>query len=274
MTYTKTTWKDRVVEKPRNYTMANNADGSVTLTPSPGVVTEAGTPIIAANLNNIEEGIADAYVQLTTKVTVSLADATYYVNASSGSDSNNGTTSGTAFKTIAKAMSLLPQIINHNVTINVATGTYNETVKINGYNGSGIFTISGVGSTTIIQNFQVIGSGIFVTIQNISTSYTSDNIVIKWSKCVFVNNCTNQATITGAAFVSFYASAGIVSALNVNYAYIVVLAVNGSTVRSYTNNSGTGNTTALRSESSIIFRDGTQPSATTATVTYGGGQIF
>lgn len=61
MAYTKTVWKDRVVEKPRNYTKTDNTDGTITLTPAPGVVTEAGTPIIAANLNNMEEGIASAH---------------------------------------------------------------------------------------------------------------------------------------------------------------------------------------------------------------------
>jgi hypothetical protein len=60
MTYTKTAWQDRIVQHPLTYSMVDNGDGTYTLTPVPGTVTQAGTPISAANLNKIEQGIADA----------------------------------------------------------------------------------------------------------------------------------------------------------------------------------------------------------------------
>jgi hypothetical protein len=60
MAYNKTIWQDRVVEKPRTYTMTDNGDGTVTLTPAPGNVVQAGTPVNATNMNKIEQGIADA----------------------------------------------------------------------------------------------------------------------------------------------------------------------------------------------------------------------
>lgn len=59
MAYNKTIWKDRVVEKPRTYKIANNSDGTITLIPSPGTVTEQGTPITALVMNNIEDGIVN-----------------------------------------------------------------------------------------------------------------------------------------------------------------------------------------------------------------------
>lgn len=55
-----------------------------------------------------------------------LANATYYVNASGGSDSNNCTSSGTACLTVGHALTLV-QKLNLNgftVTVNVANGTY------------------------------------------------------------------------------------------------------------------------------------------------------
>ena len=57
MAYVKTLLIDRAVQHPRDYTMVNNPDGTVTLTPAPGTVTEQGTPITAATMNNIEQGI-------------------------------------------------------------------------------------------------------------------------------------------------------------------------------------------------------------------------
>jgi Chaperone of endosialidase len=60
MTYAKTTWTDRIVQNPLTFTQQTNADGTITLIPAEGTVTQAGTPITADALNNMENGIADA----------------------------------------------------------------------------------------------------------------------------------------------------------------------------------------------------------------------
>lgn len=57
MSYQPTNWKDRVVEKPRTFDVTNNPDGSITLVPKPGVVVQEGTPVNAANMNKIEQGL-------------------------------------------------------------------------------------------------------------------------------------------------------------------------------------------------------------------------
>lgn len=54
MSYTPTTWTDRVVQNPNTYTLTNNSDGTVTLTPTPGTITQQGTPLSAAHMNNLE----------------------------------------------------------------------------------------------------------------------------------------------------------------------------------------------------------------------------
>ena len=59
MTYIKTEWIDRVVEKPNTFTVVENSDGTITLTPAPGQVIERGTPINAENLNKIENALFD-----------------------------------------------------------------------------------------------------------------------------------------------------------------------------------------------------------------------
>ena len=62
MAYTKTKWKDRIVENPRTYSKVDNADGTITLTPKPGAVIEKGTPITAEKMNKIEEGVESAAI--------------------------------------------------------------------------------------------------------------------------------------------------------------------------------------------------------------------
>lgn len=64
MPYTKTSWKDRVVEKPLTFTMQTNADGTVTLLPAEGTIVDPGTPITAAYLNNLEKQYETAVADL------------------------------------------------------------------------------------------------------------------------------------------------------------------------------------------------------------------
>jgi len=81
-----------------------------------------------------------------------IANLTYYV-ATTGNNNNDGLTVGTPFLTIAKAISMIPQIVNHAVTINVAAGTYAEDVLIAGFSGSGSITLQGGTSLATAVNF-------------------------------------------------------------------------------------------------------------------------
>ena len=60
MAYTKQTWTDRKVEKPLTFLMTTNADGSITLTPYPGVIEQEGSQLSASRFNHIEDGIANS----------------------------------------------------------------------------------------------------------------------------------------------------------------------------------------------------------------------
>lgn len=57
MAYIKTEWKNREVERPRTYNIQENEDGTVTLIPAEGTIIEPGTPIIAENMNKIEDAL-------------------------------------------------------------------------------------------------------------------------------------------------------------------------------------------------------------------------
>ena len=68
MAYIKTTWKDRLVERPNTFDVVENPDGSITLIPKTGVVTDAGTPVNAANLNKLEDATAAHLAETATDV--------------------------------------------------------------------------------------------------------------------------------------------------------------------------------------------------------------
>lgn len=56
--YSNLQWLDHAVTPDRTFTLKENADGTVTLTPA-GTVIQQGTNMSAANFNNIEMGITD-----------------------------------------------------------------------------------------------------------------------------------------------------------------------------------------------------------------------
>ncbi len=65
MAYTKQTWVDRKVEKPLTFLTTINADGSMTLTPYPGVVKQEGTQLSADRFNHIENGLSNVDTRLS-----------------------------------------------------------------------------------------------------------------------------------------------------------------------------------------------------------------
>jgi hypothetical protein len=74
-----------------------------------------------------------------------VANRTYFVSTT-GNDSNNGLTSGTAFLTIQKAINVVAglDISTFNVTISVADGTYAGAALVSGpWLGSGVVTLQG-----------------------------------------------------------------------------------------------------------------------------------
>jgi hypothetical protein len=58
LTYVKTVWKNRIVERPRTYQLRDNGDDTVTLISAEGVVTEEGTPVDEITMNKIEDQIS------------------------------------------------------------------------------------------------------------------------------------------------------------------------------------------------------------------------
>ncbi|WNS42856.1 hypothetical protein [Paenibacillus sp. MMS20-IR301] len=82
------------------------------------------------------QGQINSKANLMTTPQQTTADITYYVRTD-GSDSNTGlaNTAGGAFKTIQKAVNMLPARCIHQVIINVAAGTYAENVAINDFVG-------------------------------------------------------------------------------------------------------------------------------------------
>jgi hypothetical protein len=68
MPYSKMSWKDRAVEFANRYKKSNETTTSVTLEQDPGIITEAGTPLNATNLNRLETQYDAAISEVDTRI--------------------------------------------------------------------------------------------------------------------------------------------------------------------------------------------------------------
>lgn len=277
MAYAKTVWKNRIVEKPGTGTLQQNADGTVTFIAKEGNIIEAGTPVNAENMNKIEDTLAAHDAQLAKTVSQTTADIIYYV-ATNGSDTNNGLTSATAFKTIAHAISLLPQVINANVKIIVAPGTYNENVEISGFVGKGMLTLEGssaVATTHNIISLVVKNCTLYVYAKGFNTIATGSNIATLISGCT---NCSlgfiNSTGASSMGGIHVTCSRCSVMFSTISNKLSAIYATGGSTVNSYSNQ-GSGNTYGLyANDASTIGKGSTQPTGLSANeYTTSGGVI-
>jgi len=71
--YTRTNWKDHVVQRPKTFTKVENSDGSVTLKDAPGEVLQQGTPQSATNFNHAEEGLEASAIAFDMQSTIDQA---------------------------------------------------------------------------------------------------------------------------------------------------------------------------------------------------------
>jgi len=191
------------------------------------------------------------------------------VDGTTGNDSNDGAVA-TPFKTIQKAIDSLPQVINHNVTIVVVPGTYNETPVVSGFSGKGTLSMNGKSSqVATTTGFRIIGCA-----AGISVSYFSPNQGLTIIGCtnIIVSDCniiSGQPGYNGISVNNSIATIQFCTLSNRRYGIEAALSI----VYSYTN-AGTGNVGGLSSTNgSTIGKYGVQPTGTTAEYTFAGGVI-
>jgi hypothetical protein len=207
------------------------------------------------------------------------ADITYYVRPD-GNDNNDGlsNTAGGAFKTITKAISIIPHIVNHNFTINVADGTYNEVVTLEGKNGSGLCSLVGNPATPAnvkVNSMILRRCTIAVVLNGFESTTTTDN-GFTFNRVVgaFVSNlrCVTVSASFGGILIQF-STATLTTSTFSNRSR--GLDVQAASIVASENNSGTGNTTGLYAiQASKIGKNGTQPAGTTSESSAGGAQIL
>lgn len=200
----------------------------------------------------------------TPVVTATSADITYYVRTD-GSDSNDGSanTAAKAFKTIAKALSMLPKIGEHARIVSVASGTYDEAVVVSGFSGGGSVNVTGSGVT--VRSLSVIRCSAFVSTPGIIANTTTADAFTAYH-AVGVNFTGVIATGVTSSYCGLVADSSnvyIADSTLSNKKYGLFASFNSKIIS--VNNSGTGNGVGLFADGNgQIGKYGTQPGGTVA----------
>lgn len=263
------------------------------VTPNLGLKKPLGTEMVSRTAYNENLDLLDANAAPLASLTVHVEDTlidgvhgisttailVYYVNVATGSDLNTGLSSGAAFATIVKAISMIPQIVNHTVTINVAAGDYSAEglIGISGFVGkSSSFSVVGdtvVSTSYIISRILVSRCSIPITVRGFNYNSTAAGSITV-SSCAYavIDFCNVVATVAAIGVTVTNGSTAVVSNSTISNKSIAIQSDNS---RVYSNtNGGSSNTTGLSATSAgVIGKNSTQPSGTTAESTSGGGVI-
>ena len=139
--------------------------------------------VMDIDFNRIENNIQDLHERSNILSPYILTkDLVLYVDGSGNDATGNGSASA-PYKTINKALSVVPHNLSgHSVIISIDAGTYPEIVEISGY--SGTIVLSGnSGALVTVNGFRVSGADVEIS-----------NIILAVSSGVFV---TNGGTLTG-----------------------------------------------------------------------------
>lgn len=215
----------------------------------------------------------------SSAVQATTADVTYYVRTD-GSDGNNGlaNTAAGAFKTIGKAISMVPLVVNHVVTINVAAGTYVEDLSLKGLVGKGSVSINGdsvVSTSRTVNRIEIHNCSLITAVTGFNCSTAAGNpvTVISCSGAVVdrINSITSQPDPNSGIVVNL--AFARIAGCNMSNKGRFITVVNGGKV--YVENcGGLGNYSGYVADlgGNISFA-GTQPSSTIGNLALNGGTV-
>lgn len=200
------------------------------------------------------DALDSLYPSKDTTPTASLSSMYYWVSTS-GSDSNSGSTSS-PFRTLAKAVSMIPDIIRsgHNYTITLTKGDWNERLAVQNKTIMGQLTVRGSTSDryahTIRDAYMINVQGHFL-IENIHSSKTVPGVHFRYTASgprMELDNVSGTGEVTDEPYSSGnqgvladYGSSVIVSNSRFDYKDYALRSNYGSNLMSR-HNTGIGNT--------------------------------
>jgi hypothetical protein len=168
----------------------------------------------ATGPNHVNEyvRVTAAQIAAATSLRQPLAGVQYYANTATGNDTNDCISAGTACKTIRAALSKLitsRDLAGNSVNMNIAAGTYDESVLIAGFNTGGSSVTQTNGGAIILKG---AGSGTTTIAPSVNcTPGYGDAITASGGSTVLIQGVTLSTGCSGRAdlFVQNFSFAGV-----------------------------------------------------------------
>lgn len=224
------------------------------------------------DMNRIEENILELYNTESAK-----AARTIYVSPS-GNDTTGTGASSAPYRTITKALSTLPKNLNGQQTlINLAAGSYPETVNIRDFFG-GTLTINGNAGAVVningldIRNCSVLLSAIALVVGTGGIYIGGPAVVYAASGSITVNGAAEGVTLRYGAILE------VTTTLTINNTTSRGLQVQYASTASVATLTGTGNSIGVYVYHSTVFIRNQTIGAVTQTINensaiYVGGAV-
>ncbi|WP_077611982.1 hypothetical protein [Clostridium sp. Marseille-P2415] len=192
------------------------------------------------------------------------SNVTYYV-ATTGSNITGNGTQANPFKTIQYAIDILPKDLGgYSATINIASGIYNESVRIYGFQNGVLYvnsdTQNTLADTCKVKSMNVRHINGYVQLNGLTFTDMSHTVLEVWSSIIRVNYC--QTTVPSLNTSGFYfgESTGDVYACKIANRNIALSLQNSRICSNSWNSGSTGNTYSSNIYlGSILTKTGSQP---------------
>lgn len=189
-------WEDRIVEKPKTFTVQNNPDGTITLIPAPGQIIQEGTPVNAINLNGIETDILQSQQNIQSITDSFMSHETDYImqipyGGTTTNLSNAYSIANPAIDALIEGMAISIKINSTNTGTSTLDWSGTGAISIKKSDSTdvssgdlvanSIYTLRYNGVNFILQGERgyKVTAGNFTLLQNTNTSYTSSETPVK-----------------------------------------------------------------------------------------------
>lgn len=232
--------------------------------------------------NPVQEGTPLNKALLDQKAYTLTSDVTVYVSTT-GSDADGDGSSAAPFATIQAAVNALPKCLGgHVASIDIGAGTYNERVRVDGFNG-GRLIIGEAGRSVVIRGLNITNSTqVVLNISNVTwaTGFSGTIFYVGYNSSVVLGSgmtvrCAGSEEVGVGVTYGSSLVAEAVTITVLNCARTAILATIGSRVALNAITGSSNTAVGLMAErGAILAYNTTNLSSTSGDVSRTGGRIL
>lgn len=212
------------------------------------------------------------WVKIITSDTINKSPTSIYVDGTLGTDEvGKGTGTGAnAYKTISYAINQMSKFNTRSISIRISAGTYNENLTMYDYLGARINIIGAGINSTIINEVSISGCD-SVDITGVTSIKGFD---VRGNVSISLFNCSKTASNTSTGLYVLSSTCYVETCTFSNCTSAYGISASNNSVIMLSSVSGTGNTTGIYCELSVIRKRSSTITGTTAQQVLNGGQIL